>query len=57
MQLFSADTSGDDAMGLYATYVLPRIIDVAMRNEETRRLRAAAFAASRATRRSCFTGQ
>jgi ubiquinone/menaquinone biosynthesis C-methylase UbiE len=28
-------------MGLYAKYVLPRIIDVAMRNEETTRLRAA----------------
>ena len=28
-------------MGLYAKYVLPRIIDVAMRNEETARLRAA----------------
>src|ERR1700722_13847436 len=28
-------------MGLYAKYVLPRIIDVAMRNEETSRLRAA----------------
>jgi ubiquinone/menaquinone biosynthesis C-methylase UbiE len=28
-------------MGLYAKYVLPRIIDLAMRNEETARLRAA----------------
>ena len=28
-------------MGLYAKYVLPRIIDVAMRNEEITRLRAA----------------
>ncbi len=28
-------------MGIYAHYVLPRIIDVAMRNEETARLRAA----------------
>jgi hypothetical protein len=28
-------------MGLYAKYLLPRIIDVAMRNEETARLRAA----------------
>lgn len=28
-------------MGVYAKYVLPRIIDVAMRNEETTRLRAA----------------
>ena len=28
-------------MGLYAQYVLPRIIDLAMRNEETARLRAA----------------
>jgi ubiquinone/menaquinone biosynthesis C-methylase UbiE len=28
-------------MGLYAKYVLPRIIDVAMRNDETARLRAA----------------
>ncbi len=28
-------------MGLYAKYVLPRFIDVAMRNEETARLRAA----------------
>src|SRR3984885_16022233 len=27
-------------MGLYAKYVLPRIIDLAMRNEETARLRA-----------------
>jgi ubiquinone/menaquinone biosynthesis C-methylase UbiE len=27
-------------MGLYAKYVLPRLIDVAMRNEETTRLRA-----------------
>jgi SAM-dependent methyltransferase len=32
---------GDDAVGFYAKYVLPRIIDVAMRNEETTRLRAA----------------
>jgi ubiquinone/menaquinone biosynthesis C-methylase UbiE len=28
-------------MGLYAKYVLPRLIDVAMRNKETARLRAA----------------
>ena len=28
-------------MGVYAKYVLPRIIDIAMRNEETTRLRAA----------------
>ena len=28
-------------MGLYAKYLLPRIIDLAMRNEETARLRAA----------------
>ena len=28
-------------MGVYAKYVLPRIIDLAMRNEETTRLRAA----------------
>jgi ubiquinone/menaquinone biosynthesis C-methylase UbiE len=32
---------GDDAVGFYAKYILPRIIDVAMRNEETTRLRAA----------------
>ena len=32
---------GDDAVGFYAKYLLPRIIDVAMRNEETTRLRAA----------------
>jgi ubiquinone/menaquinone biosynthesis C-methylase UbiE len=32
---------GDDPVGLYAKYVLPRIIDVAMRNEETSRLRGA----------------
>ncbi len=31
---------GDDAVGFYAKYVLPRIIDLAMRNEETARLRA-----------------
>lgn len=31
---------GDDAVGLYAKYVLPYIIDVAMRNKETARLRA-----------------
>ncbi|HEY4045753.1 MAG TPA: class I SAM-dependent methyltransferase [Acidobacteriaceae bacterium] len=31
---------GDDAVGFYAKYVLPRVIDVAMRNEETTRLRA-----------------
>src|SRR5579859_3742764 len=28
-------------MGLYAKYVLPRIVDLAMSNRETRRLRAA----------------
>src|SRR5258707_2386307 len=28
-------------MGVYAKYLLPRIIDLAMRNRETRRLRAA----------------
>ncbi|PYU92779.1 MAG: SAM-dependent methyltransferase, partial [Acidobacteria bacterium] len=27
-------------MGFYARWVLPRIIDLAMRNEETARLRA-----------------
>jgi ubiquinone/menaquinone biosynthesis C-methylase UbiE len=32
---------GDDVVGLYAKYILPRIIDVVMRNEETTRLRAA----------------
>src|SRR2546422_3278090 len=31
----------EDAMGFYARYVLPRIIDVAMRNTEVARLRAA----------------
>src|SRR5260370_871911 len=31
----------DVDMSLYATYVLPRFIDLAMRNKETRRLRAA----------------
>src|SRR6266853_2381330 len=30
-----------DLMSLYAKYVLPRIIDLAMSNRETRRLRAA----------------
>ncbi len=30
-----------ESMGIYAKYVLPRLIDVAMRNEETTRLRAA----------------
>src|SRR5689334_18573588 len=30
-------------MGFYARYILPRIIDLAMRNKETARLRAAWF--------------
>jgi hypothetical protein len=31
---------GDDAVGFYVKYVLPRIIDLAMRNDETARVRA-----------------
>ena len=32
---------GDDVVGVYAKYVLPRVIDLAMRNEDSTRLRAA----------------
>jgi len=41
MRSFAGNTGRSDAVGFYSRYVLPRFIDVGMRNEEMTRLRAA----------------